>query len=478
MVKRLFALCFIFILFTGNIHAFANSLPLDTAVNQNFKSKTYVGVSVRNHSTGELLYQVNGDVPRIPASNLKLLTAATALNVLGPEYRFKTELYTDGTLHENGVLDGNIYIKGTGDPTFLYKDFQNFARELKAVGVKRVNGYVLGDDTRFTGDMFPPGSVPHEQYEGYAAASTAITMSPNTNYNAGTIEFSVHASAPGWKPYFAAQPSFGGMTVENKAMTGKAGTRNTISVKRAAGSKKIVITGNIPAGSITRTTISMYNPTGSSLHAFTEAMKAQGITFSNQYLVAYRQVPSDAVLRSVKESMPLKEMVVHFMKKSINPMGDAFVKTMGYERYGVGDLSHGIKVMKEYGQTLGLSMDKWTIVDGSGLSAKNRVSPNELSLLVYKVKSEPSYAHFYKGYNVGGHVDKLKAGTLYNRFTAYNTRYHVLAKTGHISGVYTLTGLAQGFYSGKVYDFSVMTNYSSGTIKGIDNIVSEIVLKY
>ncbi len=454
-----------------------NKLSLDPIVYENYHPKSSFGISIRDDQTGKILYSANGAIPRSPASSLKLLTGAAALHTLGINYRFTTNLYYDGTI-TNGVLNGNIYVQGSGDPTFHFSDFNNFANHLKSIGINYVNGYVLADDSIFSGPIRSPGVMLHEEDEYYAGAVTAITMSPDQNYNAGTINFNVVGSLVGGAPTYGADNSFSGLQIVNMAKTVQEGERNTLTIKRASGSNQIVISGNIPVGATGKKIITMPNPTINSLITFTEAMQEVGIAFQHENIVAYGTVPLTATYVTSKKSMTLGDLYPHFMKKSNNVIADTLVKTMGYTVYGVGDLANGIQVLKNYGKELGLTMKDWTIVDGSGLSARNKVSPNQLSLLMYKVQSTPIYETFYNGLIVGGHHEKFHAGALYNRFTESNTRYHIIGKTGYISGTHSLTGLAQGHSSNNVYLFSIMSDNYGGTIKAIDNVMKHVILHY
>src|SRR5690606_10595450 len=109
-----------------------------------------MSVSVRSLEDGKIMYQNNGDVGIKPASTLKLLTAASALDILGENYRFKTQLYYDGEIKDN-VLHGNIYVKGGGDPTLQEENFKTFANALKRAGITTISGNLYGDDTLFIG---------------------------------------------------------------------------------------------------------------------------------------------------------------------------------------------------------------------------------------------------------------------------------------------------------------------------------------
>ena len=471
----IYSLIFAFSIFIVPKNVSANSLPLNPVVYENYNRNSSFGISIRDYHTGNIMYAVNGDIPRSPASSLKLLTGAAALHTLGTDYRFTTNLYYDGTI-TNGVLNGNIYVQGTGDPTFQFSDFSNFAYHLKSLGINHVNGYVLADDTVFSGPIRSPGVMSHEEDEHYAGAATAITMSPDTNYNAGTINLIVVGSWVDGAPYYGAGNSFAGLQIVNMAKTVQKGARNTLTIKRASGSNQIVISGNIPVGATVKKAITMPNPTTNSLITFTEAMRKVGITFQHQYIVSYGKVPSTAKYVTSKQSMKLGELYPHFMKKSNNVIADTLVKAMGNAVYGIGDLANGIKVLNSYGTELGLNMSEWTIVDGSGLSARNKIPPNELSLLMFKVRSTPYYETFYNGLIVGGHHDQFHAGALINRFTDWNTRYHIIGKTGYISGTHSLTGLAQGFTSRKVYLFSIMSDNYGGSIQSIDNVMKHVII--
>ena len=115
-----------------------------------------------------MVYDYNGQTTVKPASNMKLLTTAAALEVLGKDYRFNTSLYTTGKL-SNGVLKGDVYLKGQGDPTLSIEDLQQFAEELKAQGIHKIDGRIVGDDKWFDDDLLTPGIWVGDESYYYAA---------------------------------------------------------------------------------------------------------------------------------------------------------------------------------------------------------------------------------------------------------------------------------------------------------------------
>lgn len=472
-------ICFMFLLLllTQTTVNANKTLGLSGTVYNQFKGSPYYSMTVFDSKTGDVLYSSQKDVAVSPASGLKLLTGAAALATLGADYTFKTKLYYDGVI-TNGVLDGSLYLQGSGDPTLLYKDLQSFAWYLKYIGIKQINGYIYGDESRFSGSALSPGAMPKEQYESYAASTPAITLSPNTSYDAGSIYIVVKGGKIGATPTISGDPSLGDVTISNKAKTVAKGKKNTLSVTRKSGSNQIVVSGNIPVNVTTKKLIAVNNPKYTTLTMFVEAMKTSNIQFKQPYLLATKKVPDNAKLILTKTSMTLGELYPHFMKLSNNQVADILVKTMGYEINGVGDLETGLQVIRDYGTSIGLDMSKWTLVDGSGLSAKNKVSSYQLALLMKLVQDDRNFKTFYDGLIIGGHPDKFHAGSLYNRFTNSLTRYKVVGKTGYISGTHSLTGYATGNKTGKTYIFSILTGNSVGSKENIDKIISELILRY
>lgn len=436
-----------------------------------------ISVSIRSLQTGNVLYEKNGNIGMKPASTLKLLTVSTALDVLGPDYRFETKLYIEGKI-ENNTLNGNLYIYGEGDPTLQKENFITFAKAIKRYGINKVTGNIYGDDNAFSGSQLTPGVVAEDESYYYAARTTALTMSPNDDYDAGTLIINVKSSTVGKKPYTQAAPNTSGMSIQNYAKTVSKGQKNTIKVTRKYNTNQIIISGNIPIGSSTREWVTLNDPTINTLYAIKTTLEGTGIKFSKSSVVERKIVPDSAKLIYTKQSIPLKKLVTPFVKLSNNSIADILVKTMGKEVYGKGHLTNGLKVLNDYGQSIGLNMGNWKFEDGSGMSHKNKLTANELTLLLYKMTSEPNYRTFYSSLPIGGQKNRLIGGSLRKRFELPSLRNRVIAKTGSISGVYTLSGYVTT-NSGRTFAFSIMTqNQSTSKIPSIDAVVQKIITTY
>ncbi|WP_431029777.1 D-alanyl-D-alanine carboxypeptidase/D-alanyl-D-alanine endopeptidase [Lysinibacillus sp. LZ02] len=438
---------------------------------------TDAGVSIRDSETGQILYQFNGNTPRKPASTLKLLTGAATLSLLGEEYRYRTSLYIDGSISK-GTLNGNIYLKGSGDPTLQYAQLLAFANALKNKGITKVNGNLYGDERIFSGSPLTPGIVAEDESDYYAARTSGLVLSPDNDFDAGTMIVRVAGGKVGQKPSVSFMPNAMGMTIMNNAKTVSGRSTNTITISRKYRTGEVIISGNIPAGKWTQEWVTVNDPTINTVYALQEAMKTQGIKFVETSAINRGEVPNNATFITTYESQTLKEMFPAFMKLSNNSMADIFVKTLGAEVHGVGDTQTGVNVLREFGQTIGLDMSNWTFEDGSGISHNNKVSPNDLTALLYHVRDMDAYNTYYQALPVGGNKERLTGGSLRNRYTKASTKLRVVAKTGALTGVNTLAGYVKA-KSGKTYIFSIMTeNRSAPAIDEIDTVVSHLINKY
>lgn len=434
-----------------------------------------VSITIREISTSEVLYEFNGDTPIKPASNMKLITTAAALDVLGEDYRFATNLYITGEISD-GVLNGDVYLQGQGDPTLMDTDLKQFAEDLKALGIHTIDGRIVGDDKWFDGDLLTPGIWTGDESWYYAAPITALTTSPNADYDSGTIIVDVAPAQVGEPATFTITPHIGDLEIINEAITVPFGENRTVSVERIYQTNQILISGNIPIGRTFRDWITVQNPTTHTLTMFQAILAEAGIEYTKDK-VFQAATPNSAKLISTKLSMTLKELLIPYMKLSNNGIADILIKTMGKVENHHGSTNAGLKVINEYGKSIGLNMNDWYFEDGSGMSHENHVSSLAVSELLYKVQNEDWYDSFLTSLPIAGNSDRMVGGTLRNRLKDPSTAGNVFAKTGTLNGVAALSGYIDAS-SGKRYIFSVLVKNKSGAAPIIDEIVIEIAKEF
>src|SRR5699024_2938337 len=251
--------------------------------------------TVRHGDTAEILFSQFGDKRLRPASNMKMLTTAAALDVLGPDYRFETEVLTDGTLRGK-VLQGNLYLKGKGDPTLMKEDLDQFAKDLKDQGIKKIKGNIIGDDVWYD-DVRLSQDLNWSDEPFYTGAQvSALTLSPNEDYDAGTVIVEVNpADKEGDKATVSLTPQTDYVTIVNKTKTVAADKANNISIEREHGSNEIIIEGEIPLeGTRSRSWVSIWEPTGYAVNVFKKALEDQGINFAGQVAEDLGETTRDA----------------------------------------------------------------------------------------------------------------------------------------------------------------------------------------
>ncbi|MFJ7666296.1 D-alanyl-D-alanine carboxypeptidase/D-alanyl-D-alanine-endopeptidase [Lysinibacillus sp. NPDC097195] len=449
--------------------AWANEQTMATKINtvvaKNWKDNEY-SITVRDINNGNVLYNNHGEKMIRPASTHKLLVSAAALDLLGPDYRFATKAYVDGPIID-GVLQGNIYLQGGGDPTLLPVHLESFANGLKKLGITKITGKLIADDSWFDDDRLATGIVPQEEAFSYASRISALTLSPNDQYDVANIQVKVTGTKIGQAANVQLYPYASTIPIVNKTKIVKKGTKSTVKITREYGADRIVVTGNLPAGSEQNTYVTVYNPTLFTLDVLREKLIAKGI---HKMPLDIGIVPENAQRVGISYSIPLKDINFGFLKLSINGMGEMLTKQLGKELLGEGSWSAGIQAIRTYGMDTGLNMEQWYFEDGSGLNHQNRVSSMQESLLLYKVRQKPWYFSYLEALPHAGRKGSLVGATLEKRLKGYN----VSAKTGYITGTYALSGYVQG-KSGKWYIFSILTQANkSSAIATIDDIVRHI----
>lgn len=436
---------------------------------------TSVGISIRKASTGEIIYQHSGDTRLHPASNMKLLTGAAALDILGEDYRFKTEVLADGKIKAN-VLQGDLYIKGKGDPTLLKEDFDLLAKNLKEKGIQEVNGNLIGDDSWYDQVRLSSDITWNDEPYYYAAQVSALTASPNEDYDAGTVIVEAYPNKTvGKAATVKVSPGTDVMQVINRSKTVLKGASRTIKVYRQHGTNNILIEGTIPVESQpTREWIAVWEPTYYALDLFQNSLEENGIHFRDGHEMQLGKTPANAVLLTSKESMTLKELFIPFMKLSNNGIAEVLAKEMGKVVYGEGSWEKGLQVIEEHSAGLGLNINTMQVRDASGMSYLNLVPANELSKLLYSNQKESWYSTLLTSLPVSGNSNRFVGGSLRNRV---NIAGNVKAKTGHLTSVSALSGYTKT-KDGEPVIFAILINNHVDSVKSIEDLIVSTISNY
>lgn len=406
----------------------------------------HVGIEVVSVKTGKKIYQKNANQLFIPASSLKLFTGAAALYQLGNDFQFETQILSDGKI-KDGVLEGNLYLKGSGNPEFTLENLEELVFSLKLAQIDEVTGSVIADNTDFDGIVQGPGWLWDEEAEYWNSPMDALVV--NHSCLNLWVKPAEKASKP---PLVYVYPKTPFVTIQNTATTVEKTGELKVGRKPSSKENLIEICGSLQMNQCAKEyQVPLESPHLYSIHLLKDLLTKFGIRF-NGYLTA-RGTPAKASLIATHRSQPLGILVQKMMKESDNLAADCIFKKLGQKRYGSpGSWQNGGQSVREFlTQKVGLDVENMVMFDGCGLSRYNLVSPHQVvSLLSWMQKQFKCSAEFMASLPIAG-VD----GTLKNRMT--NLQHNVRAKTGGMSGVSSLSGYLTT-KDGDLLAFSIITN--------------------
>lgn len=465
MAKFLFPFLLLFLFLTSGPFAhtandkYAASASVAPLLNQDPSRNSKLGVIVKSLTTGETIYEHNSDKMYIPASNEKIITSVSALSLLGKDYRFKTDFLSGGGI-SNGVLHGGLYIKGYGDPTLSEGHLGYIVFQLKQRGVKEIKGKIVVDDSYFGKNRYAKGWKEEWKDDFYSPAISALSF----NYN--IIELKIYAAKAGNKPAIKIEPRGSNIQVINKAVTS---SKKGVLKTTWQDDETIVLSGRIKPRATVTLKIPVLNPTLLTGNVIKNAIQESGIKVSGP--VVADKVPRWANIIYTHYSDPLSSVITEYNKNSVNIIGENLMKTLGAQYRGVpGTWDKGSAVISEFLNEVGIK-NGFKIVDGSGLSLLNRVSPETLSeILSYAYEDKLISADFLDSLPVAG-VD----GTLKKRFRGSDVEGRVRAKTGYLNNVRALSGYVFT-KKGDVLVFSILSNGFGWKTKELQNdLLSELI---
>jgi D-alanyl-D-alanine carboxypeptidase/D-alanyl-D-alanine-endopeptidase (penicillin-binding protein 4) len=413
--------------------------------------KTKLGVSVFSLSRAENLYELNANEALAPASAIKILTAYVALKKLGNEFTFKTEAYSDGKI-SNGVLKGDLYLKGGGDPALVTERMYLLVEALLRWDFKKVEGNIFVDDSIFSTEGDGDRIIDNALDRPYNAPVNGLSF----NYNTTTVYF-----RPGLKigdpVRVLPEPSTGLLEVVNHTKTVEGNANNVRASRQSSKDKELlVVEGSL--GVKAGEQRSYFNISQGALyagHALKLMLSQQGVQVTGT--VKKAAVPTSAKRLVEFESLPLRELVLLMNKFSNNFMADSMVKMLGLQSRGSpGSLKKGLEVIREEATLLGINRGGFNMNSGSGLSRESRISAGQFILVLNDCyKNFAVFPELMSSLPIAA-VD----GTLRKRMKDSAASRRLRGKTGTIFGVSSLVGVVQS-KGGELLAYAVMMNDNS-----------------
>ena len=417
---------------------------------------TKMSVAVMDPETGRLLYAKNERTALNAASNVKIVTEAAALALLGPEFRWKTTVLggvppEGGKAITAGELRGDLYVKTSGDPMLATQDLSALAASLSAIGLRRVRGGLVIDGTAFD----PGTSAPAFDQKTDSAAFRAPSSAASLNGNAITVTITPAPTA-GAAARAVLEPASPAVLLSGRVTTAAKGPAwpQVETTDAGSGKTKVTVGGRILVGSEPRTIQRrVVSPEVYLGQTFRQLLSKRGITVAGP--VRSDAAPKDGLRVLATHESPTLGVVVHDLgKRSSNFAAEQTLRTLGGETQGrPGTWGKGLEAVARYLEGIGVGRGTYVMKNGSGLYDSNRFSAEQIATVLraamrdFRIASE-----FLASLAVGG-----ADGTLAHRMSGSAAERFVRAKTGTLANISCLSGIA-GAPGSKPLVFSILMN--------------------
>jgi D-alanyl-D-alanine carboxypeptidase/D-alanyl-D-alanine-endopeptidase (penicillin-binding protein 4) len=464
-------------------------IAIDSAVADTAFANAHWGILIVDPGSGDTLYSRNAGKLFMPASNMKIITGATALALLGADYQFRTSFVARGTVRDS-VLHGDLVVVGTGDPSVsdqMMKDamvpLRGLADSLRAHGIRRIAGRLLGE-----GDAFPDAVLGY----GWAWDDLDYAYSAGVDellFNEGFATVMVRAGRRVGDTVTAeARPAKRSPKLRVVATTtprrsaGDTARTTLITVRYDSASGGALVEGSIALGDTTVETVAHRAPNAAYLAALEEALADSGVrigpaTRAPSRQVARRSAGGDASDAAAADTLftllspPLREILPFFEKPSQNQIGEVLLKTLGREKTGVGSADSGRAVVERQLAAWGARSGGYAVRDGSGLSRHNYLTPETIVRVLDGMRGDSAFKVFYDALPVAG-VD----GTIERRMRGTPAHGNVRAKTGFVDKARSLSGYVTTA-DGRLLVFSVLANNWTVPVRRIEQVQDMIAVR-
>jgi D-alanyl-D-alanine carboxypeptidase/D-alanyl-D-alanine-endopeptidase (penicillin-binding protein 4) len=441
---------------------------IDGIINRTSQKKVQFAIHIINADSGKTIYSHNPNRPMVPASNMKLITAAAALHFLGPEFRYKTIV---------GLQDEALVIVGSGDPLLGDKVtdakygrkpnriFDDIIAALKKRNVSQIKDIIV-DGTVFDDTRTHP-SWPKSQLNRHYACQVS-----GLNFNSNCVEIS--AQNKDGQLAITLEPKTSYVNITNKAaVTSK--PPSTLWCARKLGTNDLTLRGKCykKAGPIY---VAIERPAAFFGFLLAENLGRAGINVQGRFIEKQTSLSKDFKTISLYTT-PIADVLSRCNKDSFGLAAEALLKTIAAKaspKKKNGSWELGRVAVTRYLADLGVSPDEVYIDDASGLSAKNKLSPAAITKVLFAVRKSKNWQLYKDSLAVGG-----QDGTIRRYFTEEKYKGKILGKTGYINKVKSFSGWCnpgKRDTQGTSYIFSILTHNANGkTREAINDIVKAVI---
>ncbi|MEO8720900.1 MAG: D-alanyl-D-alanine carboxypeptidase/D-alanyl-D-alanine-endopeptidase [Ginsengibacter sp.] len=409
-----------------------------------------ISLYVINTTTGKTITETNTEVGVAPASCQKVITASTALELLGSDYTYKTTIGYTGNI-VNGVLNGNLILKGSGDPTlgsWRYDQTKEenminvFKKAVSKFGIHEIKGHVYADQSLWNGEATPNGWIWQDIGNYYGAGARALNWRENQYdlYLKSGKNIGDPVEISGTNPIFIT-----GLNLKSKVISAAKGTGDNNYIYIPLNDDYSYIRGTTPVNENNFTIAgAMPHPATQLALTLESALKNEPIKKVSANYPSHDNL-SEAKVFYTYTSPVLDSLIFYFLRRSINLYGEALVKTMAYNFTRTGDTDSGVSVIQNFWKKKGIEPYAINIFDGSGLSPSNRVTTKALVTVMEYARSQSWFPSFYY---------------------ALPTISGIKMKSGSINGVISYTGYIKNKNNDQ-YTFSFVINNYNGSANAL-----------
>jgi D-alanyl-D-alanine carboxypeptidase/D-alanyl-D-alanine-endopeptidase (penicillin-binding protein 4) len=447
----------------SEFNQFIKDLPKQTPL-----KSANVGFILMDES-GNTISELQSGNSLAPASVMKVITTASALEILGTDFQFETQLAYTGKI-ENGVLKGNLVIVGGGDPTLGSKNvlalLSKWAGIVKQAGINKIEGNIVGDGSIFDSQLIPNTWVWEDMGNYYGSGACGL----NINENLYKLYFKPN-SVGKLATVLRTEPKIPEITFSNEMKTGSASSGDQGYIFGAPFTYNRTLRGSIPAG---RTEFAIKgalpNPPLQCATWLKKALEKIGISSLNAEASFVKSTQKRTLIHTEK-SKTLAEIVKRTNTKSINIYAEAMLKMIGVKQKEKGSSASGAEAVKEYWETKGIDANGFFMEDGSGLSRFNGITAKQCVTILQSISKEPFFAQFYQSLAVSGQSGTLKRVC---RNSVATGKIH--AKSGSMKRVRCYAGFVEN-QAGKKYTFAILINNYSGKYSSLTPTVEKLMEK-